>query len=290
MVKMPKTEARKTWSLATRSSPLPGFRLTIGFTLIYLTVIVLIPLTAILLHGARLGFGVFLHTVTSPRVLASYRVTLGCAAIAALLSAISGMLVAWVLARYSFPGKRIVDALVDLPFALPTAVAGISLTALYAENGWIGRYLEPHGIHVAFTPLGIMMAMSFVGFPFVVRSVQPVLEDLDPAMEEAAASLGANVWQRFTRVIAPVAFPALLTGTALAFARAAGEYGSVIFIAGNMPMKTEITALLIVTKLEEYDYTGAAAIAGAMLALSFTIMLLVNVIQWWVQRREGKRV
>ena len=232
----------------------------------------------------------FLHTVTAPRVLASYRVTLGSAAVAALLSAAFGLLLAWVLARYSFPGKRIVDALVDLPFALPTAVAGISLTALYAESGWIGRYLEPHGIHVAFTPLGIVMAMSFVGFPFVVRSVQPVLEDLDPAMEEAAASLGANVWQRFTRVIAPVAFPALLTGTALAFARAAGEYGSVIFIAGNMPMRTEITALLIVTKLEEFDYTGAAAIASAMLALSFIIMLAVNLIQWRVQRREGKRV
>jgi sulfate transport system permease protein len=261
-----------------------------GFTLAYLTVIVLIPLTAILLHGTRMGFSAFLHTVTAPRVLASYRVTLGSAAAAALLSAAFGLLLAWVLARYDFPGKRIVDALVDLPFALPTAVAGISLTALYAGNGWIGRYLEPHGIHVAFTPLGIMMAMSFVGFPFVVRSVQPVLEDLDPAMEEAAASLGANVWQRFTRVIAPVAFPALLTGTALAFARAAGEYGSVIFIAGNMPMRTEITALLIVTKLEEFDYTGAAAIAVAMLALSFAIMLAVNLIQWRIQRKEGKRI
>jgi len=287
---MSEKQPRRSWSLVARSSPLPGFRLSMGFTLTYLMVIVLIPLTAILLHGARLGFGAFLDTVTAPRVIASYRVTLGSAAVAALLSALFGLLLAWVLARYSFPGKRIVDALVDLPFALPTAVEGISLTALYAESGWIGRYLEPHGIHVAFTPLGIVMAMSFVGFPFVVRSVQPVLEDLDPAMEEAAASLGANVWQRFTRVITPVAFPALLTGTALAFARAAGEYGSVIFIAGNMPMKTEITALLIVTKLEEFDYTGAAAIAGAMLALSFTIMLVVNLIQWWVQRREGRRV
>ncbi|HEY1255640.1 MAG TPA: sulfate ABC transporter permease subunit CysT [Terracidiphilus sp.] len=287
---MPETKARKTWSFITQSSPLPGFRLSIGFTLIYLTVIVLIPLAAILLHGSRGGWGVFLHTVTAPRVLASYRVTLGSAAAAALLSSAFGLLLAWVLARYNFPGKRIVDALVDLPFALPTAVAGISLTALYAESGWIGRYLEPHGIHVAFTPLGIVMAMSFVGFPFVVRSVQPVLEDLDPAMEEAAASLGATVWQRFTRVIAPVALPALLTGTALAFARAAGEYGSVIFIAGNIPMRTEITALLIVTKLEEFDYTGAAAIATAMLALSFTIMLAVNLIQWRIQRKEGKRV
>jgi sulfate transport system permease protein len=280
----------RRWRFVTKSSPLPGFRLSFAFTTIYLTVVVLIPLAAILLHGAREGFGAFLHTVAAPRVLASYRVTLGSAAAAALVSASFGTLLAWVLARYSFPGKRIVDALVDLPFALPTAVAGISLTALYAENGWIGRFLEPHGIHVAFTPIGIVMAMSFVGFPFVVRSVQPVLEDLDPAIEEAAASLGANSWQRFTRVIAPVAFPALLTGTALAFARAAGEYGSVIFIAGNMPMKTEITALLIVTKLEEYDYSGAAAIASAMLALSFTIMLFVNLLQWWVQRREGNRV
>jgi len=290
MVTMPDKMPAKSWSMVTRSSPLPGFRLSMGFTLTYLTVIVLIPLTAILLHGARLGFGAFLHTVMAPRVLASYRVTLGSAAAAALLSALFGLLLAWVLARYDFPGKRIVDAVVDLPFALPTAVAGISLTALYAENGWIGRYLEPHGIHVVFTPIGIVMAMSFVGFPFVVRSVQPVLEDLDPAMEEAAASLGATVWQRFSRVIVPIVFPALLTGTALAFARAAGEYGSVIFIAGNMPMRTEISALLIVTKLEEYDYTGAAAIAGAMLALSFTIMLVVNLLQWWVQRREGKRV
>jgi sulfate transport system permease protein len=286
---MPVMQADKSWRFVTRSSPLPGFRLTFTFTMIYLTMIVLIPLAAILLRAAREGFFGFLHTVTAPRVLASYRVTLGSAGLAALLSAVFGMLLAWVLARYDFPGKRVVDALVDLPFALPTAVAGISLTALYTEQGWIGRYLEPHGIHVAFTPIGIVLAMSFVGFPFVVRSVQPVLEDLDPAMEEAAASLGANVWQRFTRVIAPVTFPALLTGTALAFARAAGEYGSVIFIAGNMPMKTEITALLIVTKLEEYDYSGAAAIAGAMLALSFAVMLLVNLLQWWGQRREGNR-
>jgi len=286
---MPVKRANKSWRFVTRSSPLPGFRLSFSFTMIYLTAVVLIPLAAILLHASREGFSGFLHTVTAPRVLASYRVTLGSAGVAALLSAVFGMLLAWVLARYDFPGKRVVDALVDLPFALPTAVAGISLTALYTEQGWIGRYLEPHGIHVAFTPVGIVLAMSFVGFPFVVRSVQPVLEDLDPAMEEAAASLGANVWQRFTRVIAPVAFPALLTGTALAFARAAGEYGSVIFIAGNMPMKTEITTLLIVTKLEEYDYSGAAAIAGAMLALSFSIMLLVNLLQWWGQRREGNR-
>lgn len=285
-----KNPAAKSWRFVTRSSPLPGFGLSFGFTLTYLTAIVLIPLIAIVLHGIREGPRVFLHTVTSPRVLASYRVTLGAAAVAALLSAVFGMLVAWVLARYSFPGKRVVDAMVDLPFALPTAVAGISLTALYADSGWIGRLLVPLGIHVAFTPLGIVMAMSFVGFPFVVRSVQPVLEDLDPAMEEAAASLGAGSWQRFTRIIVPVALPSMLTGSALAFARGAGEYGSVIFIAGNMPMKTEITALLIVTKLEEYDYSGAAAIAVAMLILSFAIMLVVNLLQSRVQRREGKRI
>jgi len=282
---MAETKARNRWSLMTQSSPLPGFRLSMGFTLAYLTVIVLIPLTAILMHATRLGWGAFLHTVTAPRVLASYRVTLLSAAAAALLSAAFGLLLAWVLARYNFPGKRIVDALVDLPFALPTAVAGISLTALYAESGWLGRYLEPHGIHVAFTPLGIVMAMSFVGFPFVVRSVQPVLEDLDPAMEEAAASLGANVWQRFTRVIAPVAFPALLTGTALAFARAAGEYGSVIFIAGNMPMISEIAPLLIVIRLEQLDYAGAAALGLVMLLVSFTVLLLLNALQ----RRMGTR-
>ena len=223
-------------------------------------------------------------------MVAAYRVTLVSALVAALLSGVFGMLVAWVLARYEFPGKRVVDALIDLPFALPTAVAGISLTTLYAENGWIGRYLEPHGIHIAFTQLGIILAMSFVGSPFVVRSVQPVLEDIDPAMEEAAASLGASRWHIFTRILAPACLPALMTGTALAFARAAGEYGSVIFIAGNMPMKTEIAALLIVTKLEEYDYSGAAAIAIAMLALSFVVIVGINLLQWRVQRREGKRV
>jgi sulfate transport system permease protein len=201
-----------------------------------------------------------------------------------------GFLVAWVLARYNFPGRRIVDALIDLPFALPTAVAGISLTSLYSEKGWIGRFLEPRGIHVAFTQAGIVLAMSFVGLPFVVRSVQPVLEEIDTAMEEAAASLGASDWQVFARILAPVSLPALVTGAALAFARAAGEYGSVIFIAGNMPMKTEIAALLVVTKLEEYDYTGASAIAVAMLALSFVVMLSLNLLQWWLQRKVGERI
>jgi len=284
-----KKRAIDRWSILKRQSPLPGFGLSLGFTIGYLSLIVLIPLAALTMHGFRSGLTGFIHAATTERTLASYRVTLESALAAAVLATLIGFLVAWVLARFDFPGKRIVDAIVDLPFALPTAVAGISLTTLYAQNGWIGRFLEPHGIHVAFTQLGIILAMSFVGFPFVVRSVQPVLEDLDPAVEEAAASLGANELQRFTRVLFPVALPALLTGGALAFARAAGEYGSVIFIAGNMPMKTEIAALLIVTKLEEYDYTGAAAIAVAMLLLSLIIMLAVNLLQSHIQKREGKR-
>lgn len=274
----------------SRKSTLPGFRLSLGFTLFYLITIVLVPLAAIILRGIRGGTAEFLASITAPRVVAAYKVTLSSALLAALLSAAFGFLVAWVLARYRFPGRSIIDALIDLPFALPTAVAGIALTSLYAENGWIGRFLEPHGIHVAFTQAGIVLAMAFVGSPFVVRSVQPVLEDLDHSLEEAARSLGANHWQIFTRVLMPVCLPALLTGTALAFARAAGEYGSVIFIAGNMPMKTEIAALLIVTRLEEYDYSGAAAIALAMLALSFAVMLGINLLQWAVSRREGERI
>lgn len=282
--------ANNRWHFDRSHSPLPGLKLSLGFTVFYLSVIVLVPLIALAAHGVRSGWMTFLATTTAPRVLASYRVTLGSALVASLISSVVGLLVAWVLARYRFIGRSVIDALVDLPFALPTAVAGISLTALYAQNGWIGRYLEPLGIHVPFTPLGITMAMSFVGFPFVVRSVQPVLEDFDPAMEEAAASLGASHWQRFRRIIFPSILPALITGTALSFARAAGEYGSVIFIAGNMPMKTEITALLIVTRLEEYDYTGAAAIAIAMLILSLSIMLTVNFVQHRIERREGKRI
>ncbi|WP_420236638.1 sulfate ABC transporter permease subunit CysT [Telmatobacter bradus] len=273
-----------------RSSTLPGFRLSLGFTLFYLVSIVLLPLVAILLTGFHSGTAGFLHAIRTPRVIASCRVTLTSALLAALLSAVFGMLVAWVLARYRFPGHSIVDALIDLPFALPTAVAGIALTSLYTEDGWVGRYLEPHNIHIAFSQAGIVLAMAFVGSPFVVRSIQPVLEDLDHSLEEAARSLGASHWQIFTRVLLPLCLPALLTGTALAFARAAGEYGSVIFIAGNMPMKTEIAALLIVTKLEEYDYTGASAIALAMLALSFVVMLAINLLQWAVSRREGKRI
>jgi sulfate transport system permease protein len=280
----------KAFSLLKQPSPLPGFRLSLGFSLLYLTGIVLLPLLAILLRSLRGGSTEFLHVITSPRVAASCRVTLESALLAAAIASVFGFLVAWVLARYDFPGRRIVDALIDLPFALPTAVAGIALTSLYAEHGWLGRFLEPHGVHIVFTQLGITLAMSFVGFPFVVRSVQPVLEEIDAAMEEAAFSLGASNWQVFTRILAPLSFPALLTGTALAFARAAGEYGSVIFIAGNMPMKTEIAALMIVTKLEEYDYTGAAAIAVAMLALSFVVMLALNILQWKYQQREGSRI
>jgi len=279
----------RTLNLLRRPSPLPGFGLSLGFTVAYLSAIVLIPLAAILLRGLKGGWAGFTHAIGTPRVLAACQITVESALLAALLSAIFGFLVAWVLARYRFPGRSIVDALIDLPFALPTAVAGISLTTLYTESGWVGRFLEPHGIHIAFTRWGIVLAMSFVGSPFVVRTVQPVLEDMDHSMEEAASSLGASSWQIFARVLLPVCLPALVTGTALAFARAAGEYGSVIFIAGNMPMKTEIAALLIVTKLEEYDYTGAAAIAVAMLVLSLTIMLALNVLQSRIQRREGKR-
>jgi len=280
---------KKYGSLLKSSSPLPGFRLSLGFTVAYLTAVVLIPLVAILLRAVHNGRAAFWSAITSPRVEASYRVTLTSAVAAALLSALLGMLIAWVLARYRFPGKRLVDALIDLPFALPTAVAGIALTSLYSEHGWIGRHLEPHHIHVVFTQLGIILAMTFVGLPFVVRSVQPVLAEIDKSIEEAARSLGARPWHIVVRILLPVSLPALVTGTALAFARGVGEYGSVIFIAGNMPMKTEIASLLIVTKLEEYDYEGAAAIAVAMLALSCIVMLGLNLLQWRLQRREGKR-
>lgn len=277
------------FSLLKRPSPLPGFCLSLGFTWIYLTAIVLVPLAAILARSMKGGWAQFVHVIASPRVLAACRVTIVSAMLAALFSAVFGFLVAWVLSRYEFPGRRIVDALIDLPFALPTAVAGISLTTLYSENGWLGRYLAPHDVHIAFSQAGIVLAMSFVGLPFVVRSVQPVLDELDGDMEEAAASLGAADWQIFTRILAPVSLPALLTGTVLAFARGAGEYGSVIFIAGNMPMKTEIASLLVVTKLEEYDYVGASTIAVAMLALSLVVMVALNLLQWRLQRREGKR-
>lgn len=268
-----------------RRRVLPGFGLTMGFSLLYLSLIVLIPLSAVFLKTTSLSWQQFWNTVTDPRVLASYRLTFGASLAGALINAVFGMLTAWVLVRYCFPGKRIVDALVDLPFALPTAVAGITLTALFAGNSWIGRYLEPLGIKVAFTPLGVVMALTFIGLPFVVRTVQPVLQDLDVEIEEAAASLGASRWQIFTRVLLPSIMPALLTGFTLAFARALGEYGSVVFIAGNMPMRTEITTLLIITKLEQYDYAGATAIAVVMLVVSFVLLLLVNLLQWWGNKR-----
>jgi len=259
---------------------LPGFRLTLGYTLLYLSLIVLIPLAGVFLKTSTLSWEQFWHTVTALRALASYRLSFGASFLAALTNVFCGVLVAWVLVRYEFLGKRIVDALVDMPFALPTAVAGITLTALYAPSGWIGGSLAPLGIKVAFTQLGVFIALTFIGLPFIVRTVQPVLEDFDPELEEAAASLGASRWQTFRRVILPMLFPALLTGFSLAFARALGEYGSVIFIAGNMPMKTEITPLLIVTKLEQFDYAGATALAVVMLIGSFAILLAVNLLQW----------
>lgn len=268
-----------------KHSVLPGFGPTLGFALLYLSLIVLIPLGATFLKTASLTWPEFWATVTAPRALASYRLSFGASAIAALLNAVFGLIVAWVLVRYRFPGKRLADALVDLPFALPTAVAGISLTAVFAKNGWLGRWLEPLGVQVAFTPLGVVIALTFIGLPFVVRTVQPVLEELGAELEEAAASLGATRWQTFTRVILPTVWPALLTGFAMAFARAVGEYGSVVFISGNMPMRTEITPLLIITKLEQYDYAGATAIAVAMLAVSFALLLVVNLLQWWSRKR-----
>jgi len=266
-------------------SVLPGFGLTMGFTLLYLSLIVLIPLSATFLKTAAMSWSQFWSTITEPRALASYRLSFGASLIGAAINMVFGMLAAWVLVRYSFPGKLIVDAMVDLPFALPTAVAGITLTAVFARSGWIGSHLEPLGIKVAFTPLGVVVALTFIGLPFVVRTVQPVLQDLDAEIEEAAASLGASRWQTVTRVILPNLLPALLTGFALAFARAVGEYGSVIFISGNMPMRTEITPLLIVTKLEQYDYAGATAIGVVMLVMSFALLFIINLLQWWSRKR-----
>ncbi len=275
-------------SRASTKNVLPGFTPALGFTIFYLSLIVLIPLSAIFLKTSQLGWHEFWETVTAPRVLASYRLSFGAALLGALINAVFGLLVAWVLVRYPFPGKRLIDAFVDLPFALPTAVAGIALTAVYSANGWIGSLLEPHGIRIAFTPLGVVVALAFIGLPFVVRTVQPVLEDLEAEAEEAAASLGATRSQTFLKVILPVLGPALLTGFALAFARAVGEYGSVIFIAGNMPMVSEITPLLIITKLEQYDYAGATAIASVMLVISFALLLAINGLQWWTSHRHTR--
>jgi sulfate transport system permease protein len=271
-----------------RKRVLPGFGLSLGFTLSYLSLIVLVPLSAVFIKSAALSPAEFWQVVTTPRVVASYRLSFGGSLAAAAINLVFGLLLAWSLVRYDFPGKRIVDALIDLPFALPTAVAGIALTALYAGNGWLGQYLEPLGIKVAFTPLGVLVALIFIGVPFVVRTVQPVLEDLDIEFEEAAASLGATRWQTIGRVVLPMLAPALITGFALAFARAVGEYGSVIFIAGNMPMVSEITPLIIITKLEQYDYVGATAVAAVMLVVSFVLLLIINVLQAWTARSSGR--
>jgi sulfate transport system permease protein len=266
---------------------LPGFNLTLGYTLLYLSLIVLIPLSALVFKSLQLSGDQFWEAISSPRVLASYRLTFGASFIAAVVNVVFGLLVAWVLVRYEFFGKRIVDALVDLPFALPTAVAGIALTALLAGNGWIGQYLEPLGIKLAFNPKGVVIALIFIGMPFVVRTVQPVLEDTERELEEAAMSLGATRWQTFYKVIFPAIAPALLTGFAMAFARAIGEYGSVIFIAGNMPMVSEITPLVIIGKLEQYDYAGATAVAVVMLVISFVLLLVINALQVWQRKRVG---
>lgn len=274
--------------LLRSSTVLPGFTPALGFTVLYLSLIVLIPLSSVVLKTIELSWDQFLAVVSSPRVIASYKLSFGAALIGASLNVVFGMLVAWVLVRYTFPGKKIIDALVDLPFALPTAVAGITLCAIFAPNGWVGSIIEPMGFKVAYTPIGVVVALTFIGLPFVVRTVQPVLEDFEPEVEEAAAILGASRWQTFAKVIFPALFPALLTGFALAFARAVGEYGSVIFIAGNIPMVSEITPLLIISRLEEYDYSGATAIALVMLVISFFMLLMVNILQWWTSTRNER--
>ena len=266
---------------------LPGFNLTLGYTLLYLSLIVLIPLSALIFKTFTLTWDQFWAAISAPRVVASYRLTFGASLLAASVNVVAGLLIAWVLVRYQFPGKKIVDALVDLPFALPTAVAGIALTAILAGNGWLGQYLEPLGIQLAFKPGGIVIALIFIGLPFVVRTVQPVLEDTEKELEEAAACLGATRWQTFWRVIFPAIAPALLTGFAMAFARAVGEYGSVILIAGNMPMVSEITPLIIIGKLEQYDYAGATAVACVLLVISFILLLIINGLQAWGRRRYG---
>lgn len=274
--------------MSQRSRVLPGFGLSLGFTLAYLSLIVLIPLSTVFIKSLGIGWDGLWEILSSERILKSLQLSFSTALIAAFINVVFGLLLAWCLVRYRFPGKRIVDALVDLPFALPTAVAGIALTSLYAPTGWIGQYLEPLGIQVAYTPIGITLALIFIGIPFVVRTVQPVLSDLETELEEAASALGANRLQIVTKVILPILFPALITGFALAFARGVGEYGSVIFIAGNQPFKTEIAPLMIISRLEEYDYAGATTIAVVMLVLSFAILFLINLLQAWASRRTGR--
>ncbi|WP_411830836.1 sulfate ABC transporter permease subunit CysT [Paenibacillus graminis] len=273
-----------TTTAAVPRKVLPGFGLTMGYSVLYLSLVVLLPLSALLFNSTGLSWAKFWDIATDPRVLASYRVSLSTAAMAALADAFLGLLLAWVLVRYEFPGKRIFDALIDLPFALPTAVAGVSLTALYSQNGWIGSLLEPLGLKIAFTPLGITLALMFIGIPFVVRTVQPVLEDLDRDMEEASATLGAGRWRTFRSIVIPELIPPLLTGFALAFARGIGEYGSVVFISGNMPMRTEIAPLLIMSKLEQFDYAGATAVALLLLLISFLMLLVINTLQRWARK------
>lgn len=273
---------------AKQTRVLPGFGLSLGFTLAYLSLIVLIPLSAVFIKTAGMTLDEFWAAVASPRVVASYKLSFGASLLAAAINAVFGLILAWGLVRYTFPGKKLVDALIDLPFALPTAVAGIALTALYAKNGWLGQFLEPLGFKIAFGPPGILIALIFIGLPFIVRTVQPILEDLDAEFEEAAASLGATRWQTFRRVVFPALLPALMTGFALAFARAVGEYGSVIFIAGNIPMVSEITPLMIISKLEQYDYQGATAVASVMLVVSFALLLIINGLQAWTAKRQGR--
>ena len=276
--------------MSQRSRVLPGFGLSLGFTLAYLSLIVLIPLSAVFIKSLGIGWDGLWEILSSERILKSLQLSFTAAIVAALVNVVFGLLLAWCLVRYSFPGKRIVDALVDLPFALPTAVAGIALTSLYAPTGWIGQYLEPLGIHVAYTPIGITLALVFIGIPFIVRTVQPVLSDIETELEEAASALGANRWQTITKIILPILLPALFTGFALAFARGVGEYGSVIFIAGNQPFKTEIAPLMIISRLEEYDYAGATTIAAVMLVLSFIILFAINLLQAWANRRTGRNI
>ncbi len=272
---------------AKRHSVLPGLNLTLGYTVLYLSLIVLLPLSAMLAKTATLSWPRYVQIVTDPRAIASYKLTLGAAFTGACINAIFGLIVAWVLVRYHFPGRRFLDALVNLPFALPTAVSGIALTSVYSKTGWIGQYLDPLGIQAAFSPLGVVIALTFIGLPFVVRTLQPAIEDLDGGVEEAAATLGATRLQTFRHVILPAIFPALLTGFSMAFARALGEYGSVVFISGNMPMKTEIASLLIISKLEQYDYAGATAIGSTLLAASFVLLLSINLLQWWANHRHS---
>ncbi|WP_284073956.1 sulfate ABC transporter permease subunit CysT [Acinetobacter nosocomialis] len=276
--------------MSQRSRVLPGFGLSLGFTLAYVSFIVLIPLAAVFIKSFGIGWDGLWEILTSERILKSLQLSFSSALIAAFINVVFGLLLAWCLVRYNFPGKRLVDALVDFPFALPTAVAGIALTSLYAPTGWIGQYLEPLGIHVAYTPIGITLALVFIGIPFIVRTVQPVLSDIETELEEAASALGANRWQTITKIILPILLPALFTGFALAFARGVGEYGSVIFIAGNQPFKTEIAPLMIISRLEEYDYAGATTIAAVMLVLSFIILFVINLLQAWANRRTGRNI